>query len=99
MSRAALTGIFWNGTAVVTGNKISGGVYGMQMSNAKGSTVQSNVITNSAVGIKLTDYTNGSNVITKNTFKYASCGLWTVTAIGDTVTPNTYLNNNYTTCP
>jgi len=93
------TGIFWDGSATVTGNKISGGVYGMQMQNAKNSTVQSNILTNSAVGLKLIDGTAGSNVITKNTFKYSSCGLWTVATVGDTLTPNTYLNNNYSTCP
>ena len=94
-------GISLIGTANITGNKMSGGGYGLRLDDAAKSTVQNNVVTDASVGLRLNDGGpgSGSNVITKNTFKFTNCGLYTVAAIGDTVNPNTYIGNRFSTCP
>lgn len=85
------------GTATVTGNKLSGGTYGIKV-DATNSIVQSNIISNAIVGVEIYESSFGYNLITKNTFKFNGCGLWVHLSYSDTVTPNTFVNNRTSVC-
>jgi parallel beta-helix repeat protein len=76
----------------VTGNTITNNGYGIVLNYAYQTTVQSNIVVNSGLG--LTDTTSfGGNVVTKNTVNEAQFGIFTDSSVGgDTLIPNNMYN-------
>jgi hypothetical protein len=88
----------------ITGNKISGGAFGVQLTAhngpSTGNVVQTNNIGGATTGLSINDGgSTGGNTITSNTLVDANCGISEGSALGDSLTPNTMFTVVATTCP
>jgi len=94
-------GVYLPGTVSgtsITANKVNGVTYGVQMSGAAGTTVQGNSFNGDYLGV-FDEFSNGGNIVTKNTANEGSFGIFTFSPANDVLTPNSFFNSLTTIDP
>ena len=102
-------GIFLPSTSsgtTVNGNKVNIAFYGVYLTGASGTSVQSNTVSNISSDGIVDVFSAGGNNITKNTISEAPFGIFELNTDGDTLTPNSFFNvvvtidpNNFNNSP